>query len=177
MVSRFLEELKAMPMMLAIVLLSFYGLQMVSGSPQAMSAVMSESMEPTLYRGDLILAHNRTEKLTIGDIVLFGANEGQTVVHRIIRWSDKTVGRCYLTQGDANTVDDRWLYATGVECLTREQIMGKVVFRIPFVGFPSVWKGEYPVSAVLVMFGLFFQSTLARVAKGFALRPKTTSTS
>lgn len=93
--------------------------------------IISGSMEPNIHVYDVIIS-KRTDpsELKSGDVITFLSNDvrfyGETVTHRIIEEVDKEKG-IYRTQGDANNVAD--------EALTvGENIMGKVVMRIPQLG-------------------------------------------
>ena len=62
-----------------------------------------------------------------------------------------------LTKGDNNRVDDRGLYAPGQRWLEREDILGKAVGTLRYVGMVTIALNDYPVlKYVLVgMMGLF----------------------
>ena len=85
------------------------------------AVVQSGSMEPTLYKGDLLLVKAQSD-YSAGDIVVY-QSEGILVVHRVIEIN----GGIVTTQGDANNVPDR---SFDVSC-----IKGSVVGRIPGVGY------------------------------------------
>jgi len=102
-------------------------------------AVLSGSMVPTFFRGDAVviekLSDSEKKNLKEGDIIQF-ASGGKYVIHRIVKIKkDKYENNIFITQGDYNNVED----AGHVEY---EQIVGKYKFRIPFIGYPSVWLNE-----------------------------------
>lgn len=82
--------------------------------------VLSGSMEPTFYKGDLIIVKEQSE-LAVDDIVVFEDN-GSLVVHRIVALDDETV----TTKGDANNVED--------DPISRTLVKGRVLFWIPYAG-------------------------------------------
>ena len=99
--------------------------------------VLSASMGSALPVGSLALAIPQEEYL-VGDIVTFkipGSNE--LLTHRIVeirpeadasyRYGVNSIS-AYKTQGDANNVADDWE-------LTDEEILGKVVFHLPYLGY------------------------------------------
>lgn len=93
--------------------------------------IISGSMEPNIHVYDVIIS-KRVDPTTLkaGDVITFHSNDtrfyGETVTHRIIEEVEPDKG-IYRTQGDANNVAD--------EALTvGENIMGKVVMRIPQLG-------------------------------------------
>lgn len=69
--------------------------------------VVSESMEPTFYKGDLIISKtldNNFTVLTEGEVIIFNAPwfNNEIVTHRIIEINDDEI----ITQGDNNDVSD-----------------------------------------------------------------------
>ena len=99
-------------------------------------AVLSGSMSPTFNRGDAVIVKklNDEEKTNLkkGDIIEF-ASGSKYVVHRIAEVTNDRYGnRIFITKGDANNAND----AGQVEY---ENIIGKVSFVVPYIGYPSVW--------------------------------------
>jgi len=95
---------------------------------QAM-AVGSGSMEPTIKVADAIIIE-KTLNFKLGDILVH-EHGGKIVVHRIIKIEEIFDEFCYYTKGDANESEDSYL-------ICKENIIGKVVYKIPFIGWPSV---------------------------------------
>lgn len=93
--------------------------------------IISGSMEPNIHVYDVIVAKRvDTSTLKKGDVITFYSNDnrfyGVTVTHRIIEVIDAEKG-IFRTQGDANNIAD--------DALTmKENIVGKVVLRIPQLG-------------------------------------------
>lgn len=87
--------------------------------------VVSGSMEPELYAGDIAIVNRNVEfqDVEIGDIIIFRYND-MNIIHRVI---DETVidGEKYLkTKGDANECDDGYL-------TTADNYLGTTLFHIP----------------------------------------------
>ncbi len=63
-----------------------------------------------------------------------------------------------LTKGDNNRVNDRGLYAPDQLWLTRQDIIGKVYYVFPFIGYVVILVEDYPtaynrfVSIILVLY-------------------------
>jgi len=99
--------------------------------------VLSASMGNSLPVGSLALAVPKAEYF-VGDIVTFKIpNSEELLTHRIesVKESgsqsvkeETEEGRRYKTRGDANNVVDDWE-------LTDEDIVGKIVFHLPYLGY------------------------------------------
>ena len=132
--------------------------------------VLSGSMEPGIYRGDLLLLNNRTTAkapLSTGDIVVYNLQERTVpIVHRIISVRERSpaevgeaaddhdgrgVCQFLLTKGDNNLGDDRGLYARGQMWLRRRDIVGRVTFIIPKVGFFTILLNAWPWAKYVII--------------------------
>jgi len=92
------------------------------------SAVVSGSMVPTFYRGDMILMQNIDRTYSVGDIIMFKRPDTNLPYsHRI--WAIRKEG--IITKGDATDTIDWWR-------LKKENILGKA---IQVNGKPIVIKG------------------------------------
>jgi len=90
--------------------------------------VVSGSMEPTLYGGDIAVVR-RVEPydLQVGDVITYSSIQG-FVTHRIVGLDMTPQGPIFLLKGDANLSADP-------KPIPAEQIVGKVVYRVPRIGF------------------------------------------
>ena len=124
------------------------GTRLVGLSPYT---VLSGSMEPTYHVGSLIYVQ-KTDAMTLqtGDPVTYRMSDGVIVTHRIVEVvEDPQLGRCYRTRGDANNITDGKL-------LRPQNVIGKPVFTIPYLGYVSAYIQHPPgtyvaISAVLVL--------------------------
>jgi signal peptidase len=110
-----------------IILLIFV---LVSGVlPIYMMGIGSGSMEPIIYTGDAVVLSkvNKNTELELEDIIAY-EDEGKIIVHRIV----KITKNGYITKGDNNNSVDK-------EEVKRKDIKGIVLFRIPYLAYPSVW--------------------------------------
>nr|WCZ58606.1 signal peptidase complex catalytic subunit SEC11 [Andalucia godoyi] len=57
------------------------------------------------------------------------------------KWSGKEL---ILTKGDNNPTDDRGLYADGQMWLTRDDLVGKAVGSVPYLGMVTIYMNDYP---------------------------------
>ena len=99
-------------------------------------AVLSGSMSPTFNRGDAVVINklNTTEKYKLkeGDIIQFVSGT-KYVVHRIVEITNDEYGnKLFVTKGDHNNTIDANKVAI-------EDVIGKVSFVVPYIGYPSVW--------------------------------------
>ncbi len=102
-------------------------------------AIVSGSMSPIINRGDAVVIKKLDEKekreLKVDDIIEFTSGN-KTVVHRIIRVTNNNNGDVvFVTKGDANNTEDLGTVST-------DQIKGKQIYTIPYIGYPSVWLSD-----------------------------------
>ncbi|WP_455537593.1 signal peptidase I [Terrisporobacter sp.] len=87
--------------------------------------VLSGSMEPEFYPGDIVITKHKTKtNLNVDDIITFRDKYGVIITHRIIEETPEG----YITKGDNNNVEDS-------EIITEDNIIGEVKFSIPKVGY------------------------------------------
>lgn len=128
-------------------LMIWKSLMLVTGSESPVVVVLSGSMEPAFYRGDILFLHMGKKPIRNGEIVVFNLDGREIpIVHRVIkvheRRADKHVD--ILTKGDNNYGDDRALYNRGQEWLHQHHIMGRVVGFLPSVGMVTIMMNDYP---------------------------------
>ena len=89
--------------------------------------IISESMEPTFYKDDLVVVRKCSEKeLKKGDIITF-KQEDRIISHRIDGIAKEKGEVKFITKGDNNEVRDQ-------ELVEVQDIYGKVLFSIKDVG-------------------------------------------
>ena len=92
------------------------------------------SMKNGFSKGDIIFL--RGEKtFEVGDIIVFSANSNNPIIHRVVMKN----GDNYQTKGDANSDSSESLGETSIG---KERIIGKALFRIPYLGWIKVWASE-----------------------------------
>lgn len=110
--------------------------------------VQSGSMEPAIMTGDIIIVHNKNNYY-VNDVVTFVNNE-RIITHRITEIIDENIGILYETKGDANRTGDE-------DLIVQEQIIGKVVFVLPKLGyFVSISKSKYGLIFLLLIPAFIF---------------------
>eukprot|EP01054_Gregarina_sp_Poly1_P000769 Gregarina_sp_Poly_1__768@NODE_1183_length_4845_cov_142_002721_g813_i0_p4_GENE_NODE_1183_length_4845_cov_142_002721_g813_i0NODE_1183_length_4845_cov_142_002721_g813_i0_p4_ORF_typecomplete_len187_score21_69Peptidase_S24/PF00717_23/1_6e03Peptidase_S24/PF00717_23/2_8e13_NODE_1183_length_4845_cov_142_002721_g813_i032453805 len=117
--------------------------------------VLSGSMEPGMYRGDILMLY-RPATYEVGDIVVYQVpGRDIPIVHRVLSLHEKATGEVeLLTKGDNNLVDDRGLYNDGQLWLNQEDIMGKAIAFVPKLGMVTIWLNDYPSLKVVLLGGL-----------------------
>jgi signal peptidase I len=118
-----------------------------TGSSTPVVVVLSGSMEPAFYRGDILFLFLGRYSASPAEIVVF-AIEGRQVpiVHRIVhkQGAVQESGKFLLTKGDNNFSDDTVLYARGQDWLVSEDVMGVVAGFLPLVGRVTILMNDYP---------------------------------
>jgi len=157
--------------LLAVVVVSVFafwiGLTTALKTEYPMLAVASGSMEPTLYKGDLIMVQGVLDGYDIkvgpkdsaepGDIIVFHkpTDPSELIVHRAI---DKELrgGTWYFqTKGDANSGADNWDGNWKTDCdLAENYLVGKVVGHVSNIGYIPLFLREFlwtPIGMILIV--------------------------
>ena len=110
-------------------------------------------------RGDLVVVSRSSEKNTeIGDIIVFWTSQQYPIIHRIINVSNSNSNLIYQTKGD-NNPDSIEIYVDILgnrvskntpnaiqyfdeSQITEKMIVGKAIFKIPYVGLIKIWVVE-----------------------------------
>jgi signal peptidase len=102
----------------------------ILGTPLPLMSVVSDSMEPVLHRGDMLIITGGN--YNVRDIVIYYNQQlDKVIVHRIIEETDDG----FIIKGDNNAVPD-----SGI--VSREHVLGEVRLAIPVLGYPRLWLYE-----------------------------------
>ena len=124
---------KDIPLIAFLVIL----IALVSGVfPLFMIGVGSQSMSPRISKGDAVILRKlpKYAALKKNDIIGY-KKDGITVVHRIVDIERNKKEISYVTKGDANNSNDS-------QKVKRDQIVGIVEFKIPYIAYPTIWLRE-----------------------------------
>ena len=127
----------------------FFILQVSLNTQTPVVVVESGSMEPQIYRGDLLIVkgvpaadiRNGTVEDMNGDIIVFNAQgvwsdpPAEPIVHRVVDKKFEDGIWQFKTKGDANLiVDEGWV--------PEGNIYGIVIFKIPWIGWVKIFLTE-----------------------------------
>ena len=93
--------------------------------------ILTQSMYPTIKAGDVVITYKEdNNQYNKGDVITFVSdmNGGITVTHRVQDIVLVNDGYSYRTKGDNNNAEDR-------EVIDGDNVLGKVVLRIPKAGY------------------------------------------
>lgn len=110
--------------------------------------IMTGSMEPNINPGSLVVVKNGVDQsIKAGDVITFRGITGETITtHRVNKVIDN--GTEFITKGDANKITDPVPVKEG-------QIIGKVVFHIPYLGKVSQFIQKNLIAVIIVILALF----------------------
>ena len=93
----------------------------------------SKSMVKTLDKGDVVLFKQTTD-IKKGDVIVF-TQDNIRIVHRVVAVKNINKEVRYYTKGDANKEQDPGY-------ITKNNLMGKVLFKVKYIGKPTIWLNE-----------------------------------
>ena len=107
------------------------------GTGRPLYVVSSNSMEPTLRVGDIIVVQNVPfEQLREGDIMVFQKGSLPIIVHRVHEVIDGADQRLIITKGDNSQTNPSPDYPGLLQSPLREtDYLGRVDGLVPYVGF------------------------------------------
>ena len=115
--------------MVAIILAIWFAIGIFPIKPVA---IASGSMEEELHIGDVaIIQKCNANDVNVGDIIEYQM-DGYTVIHRIIEKKQRKGEFYFVTKGDNNNSPDS-------EEVREDQLIGKVIFKIRYLGYPAIW--------------------------------------
>jgi signal peptidase len=125
---------RALKIGLAVALLAVVGVFVLQAFPAVVGAdhaliVKSGSMEPAIQTGSIVFVKDvPAERVEEGDVITYGDDGGNLITHRVIERHSTDTSIRFITKGDANENPDH-------EPVYRSDLVGKVVFSIPFIGY------------------------------------------
>jgi signal peptidase len=146
-----IKEYMITAILLATVLLAYNILQIVLNTRVPIGVVSSDSMEPNLKRGDYVICIGiKAEDIGVGDIIIFDLRGKSNIVHRVINKTKDLDGNWrFLTKGDNNSNPDEEPYDINT-WVREENIVGKVIFKIPYIGWITLIARENPIIPLII---------------------------
>ncbi len=139
----------------------------ISGTFTPIMVIPSQSMAPTLNRGDLVFIVGVDAKtINVGDIIVFNVPPPYNkytpspVIHRVIKVEVKGGEIFFKTKGDNNPSADAWEVPAG-------NVIGKLNGKIPYIGFPILFlKTPYGLAvAALLLLTWIFRPQLRKASR------------
>ena len=95
----------------------------------------SRSMAGSINKGDAVVFEKyEGQSIPLGQVIIF-EKDGMRTVHRVIDKAIVNGEKRYYTKGDANKKMDS-------SYITDDEIDGLVLFRIKYIGYPTLWVRE-----------------------------------
>ncbi|MBI1971836.1 MAG: signal peptidase I [Candidatus Aenigmarchaeota archaeon] len=114
-------------------ILIYHGLILLLGTSRPVIDVVSESMSPSINRGDLVIVkHAEPQDIKVGDVIVFDTlSQPLPVIHRLYKINDDGT---FQTLGDNNGgVQHDW-----EKQIESKDIVGRAVFVIPYLGWIKI---------------------------------------
>lgn len=159
-------------LMLLIVFGFWYGSQLVLNTPYPALAVVSDSMQPTLNIGDVIIVQGVSAaqiyaKYINGDIVVFKSpsNPDFRIVHRAVNKVNNSDGTWTITtHGDNNPLGAN-------EQFNSAYLIGKVIGKVPYVGNFSLYVSRigdfyFFILIIIILIGILLSLFAGGEEKG-----------
>lgn len=143
--SELLEDIVYMFGGVLLALVVYQGLIFVLGTPEPIVTVVSQSMEPTLMRGDMLVLRGASVDtlragMPDGNIIVYVCPHEEPkcppgdklIVHRVY---SKNPDGTLTSKGDNNPAQDQWR-------IQPSWIKGKMILRLPYLGYPRIIISE-----------------------------------
>lgn len=117
---------------------------------QHLNVVVSGSMEPEFYRGDIVVVEKANlfglgiqefdpNDVQVGDIVVYNAEwVDEAVIHRVINITEINGSTYFVIKGDNNDVPDPYYVSPG-QITDRVVTLGDDHLIIPYIGNINLW--------------------------------------
>ena len=94
--------------------------------------IATESMTGEINKGDALIYKEYDDEILVKGMVIIFQKDNSRIVHRIVNIERVNGQNRYYTKGDFNEEDDDGY-------VTDAQIVGVAKFKIPYVGYPTLW--------------------------------------
>ena len=91
-------------------------------------------------RGDIIVVRGKKpEKIEVGDVIVFHSTRPYPIIHRVVEINKIKNKYYFKTKGDHNEAVVREI---GEDAISEERVIGRAVFKIPWLGYLKIWFVE-----------------------------------
>ena len=100
------------------------------------------SLRNGFNKGDImVLIGKKPEEIKVGDVIVFRSNRYDPVIHRVVKKWQNNGAYLFQTKGDNNkdSIKNNIIDETNI---SESQIIGKALFKIPFLGYIKIWFVE-----------------------------------
>lgn len=102
-------------------------------------SIGSQSMYPNIKKGDVVVidqirSDEEYKNIIEGEVLVF-KHDNIIIVHRVTAITEKNGRLVFNTKGDNNNAGDAY-------DIDQSQVIGVARFKIPYIGYPSVWLSE-----------------------------------
>lgn len=102
-------------------------------------AIGSQSMYPNIKKGDVVVVDQirkpeEYKNIIVGEVLVF-KHDNIIIVHRVTKITEKDGRLVFNTKGDNNNTADTY-------DIDQSNVVGVARFKIPFIGYPSIWLSE-----------------------------------
>lgn len=144
MIRRVVKAALALTLLLAVLLIMIQAFPQTVGADHSLT-VLSGSMEPTIGTGSVVFVTEvPPDTIEEGDVITYRDEGGNLVTHRVIEKKEAVTTFRLITKGDANENRD-------IEPVLTNQIVGVVMFHIPYLGYLVQFSNTSVGWAVLVL--------------------------
>ncbi len=160
----------------------WFGLRLALQTEFPFLAVASESMEPFLYRGDLIMVQGGLNFAELnaapvdaqppGEVIIFynpryervpilfpvAGKEVNLIVHRAVSKAENNGTWYFQTKGDNNQLADTWNTPgpdTWEGKISEKLVVGRIIGKVPWIGHVPLFMHENPFLAASIIILLF----------------------
>lgn len=117
------------PLVIVVILAIWFAIGIFPVKPVA---IATGSMEPVIDVGDIVIIKKcNANDISVNDIIEYQM-EGYTVIHRVVEIKQLNGSYIFITKGDNNNAAD-------LNPVKEEQLIGKDIFQIKYLGYPAIW--------------------------------------
>lgn len=128
---------------------------LMNGMYSPFMIVSSQSMQPTLNYGDLILVRKEpAERIAVGDIIAFNVPSPYNLVaqsptiHKVVEKLNEDGETYFKTKGDNNPTEDQWK-------VPAKNVIGKYAGKVPYIGLAALFlRSPLGLAVIAVLIAL-----------------------